>query len=212
MPQFQFEAQAELLFPGGVAAGRVPPDFEKGLIACAGQYLLLPARVLDLIPAYPRDVQNNEDVDAEDDPMQLIGTTDYLINLEWQIDTAGDDGQPFRPDPLPPQAIAFDKAQRGVHYRDADDHCNVGARHLAGGVEKLLRPAVMRVDVQVKEHMFGSLGEVHIAADHPDEDIGPQQGQPAFQCLPKGHGAQAGPVRPVLGRRMIVSSGSSAHR
>lgn len=135
------------------------------------------ARYLDLVPADPRDVKHDQDIDSQHDPVQLVRVFDHLPDFKWQIDAAGDDGQPLSPCALLPQSVALNEAQGGVRDRNAKNVEDAGAGKFADGVEKLVREMPVRIDVQVKQDVFGGVLEVDVVANHANEDVGADQRQ-----------------------------------
>src|SRR5208337_5158480 len=98
--------------------------FCRASAACLGLPL---ARRLDFIPTHPPDIENDQDVDTQDCPVEFAGPANYFVNFEWKVDASGDDGQPLRPRALPPQTVAFSEAKSSVANGDSGDHGYAGA-------------------------------------------------------------------------------------
>ena len=86
--------------------------------------------------------------------MKFVGMANYFVDFEREVHASGDDGQPLRPRPLSPQAVAFSKPQSGIGNGDGADHGHVGGRDLVGSVQKFLRPMTAGIDVQREENML----------------------------------------------------------
>jgi len=169
------------------------------------------SRGFDLVPAHPRDVQHHQNVDAQDDHVQLVGMANQLIDFKRNVETAGNDGQPLRPDALPPQAVAFDKTQQGIGDGHAENGGDAGVRHLVGGIQELLRNPVVRADVEEVEDVLSGFFEVDIAPDEPDQDIGRHQRQPSLERLDKRNRPQARPMGVASPDLAFVHGGDTAH-
>jgi len=182
----------------------------KGALRCLA-FAPRPASDFDLVPSHPRDVQHNQNVDGQDDPMQLVGVLEHLPHFKWDIQTAGADGQPFRPDTLSPQAVAFQETQRGVGDGDAQDHPDAGAGEFLDGVQELVREMAGWIDVKEEEDVLSSFFEVNIVADHADENVSADQSQHALQGLDECNRAQARSMSAPQHYFSIVRCGDTAH-
>src|SRR5580704_322030 len=166
----------------------------------------------NFVPTYPGDIEHYENIDAQDDPVQFIGMPDQFIDFKRKIDTAGDDGQPLCPSPLPPQSVALAESQRGIGNRDGRDHGDAGARYLVSDAQKLFRqPVVIGIDVKEKQNVLGSVFEVHIAPDHVNENVAGKQRQTSFERLNDRDGSEPGAVRVPPQSLLPAYGGAAGH-
>ena len=124
---------------------------------------------------------------------------DDAVDLEWQVDRAGDDGEPFSPDARSPQAISLDEAQDGISEGDRQHCLGFDVHHLGGRIQHRLADAKIRIDVQEVEQVFGHVLDVYVALQDEDKADCCQHGEYALQRLDGSDGPQPSAVGISLG-------------
>ena len=165
----------------------------------------------DFVPSHPRDIKNHKNIDPQYCPMESVRVPNQLVNLEREIEAARDDGQPLGPGALPPQAITFQESQDGIRERDSPYHGDAGNRHLVGGMNHLLRPVVLRVDMEKEEDVFRCLAEIDVAPPHGNERVRDDHRQASLERLEDGDGSEASPMRVPPRSLLPAYGGAAAH-
>jgi hypothetical protein len=76
-------------------------------------------------------------------------------------------------------------------------------------MDNLLRPVVLRVDMEKEEDVFRGLAEVDVAPPHGNEGIGYDHRQASLERLKDGDGSKASPMC-MRSRQLLRADGSAA--
>jgi len=71
-----------------------------------------------IAPEHEGDGHDDNEVGEQRRNAHPGDASDDLINFERQVNSAADEGEPFRPGPAKPEAVCFDEAKNGIHKPD----------------------------------------------------------------------------------------------
>jgi len=140
-------------------------------------------------PQGVKEVANHQKVAEENAPFNEGSLTHQLENLDGQIRAAGNDGEPFRPQPLAPQSIGFHKSNSGIEKRRASQKNEVSVVEVGSGLDENARVMMGRIEMELQYDRLGRF--LSVVMDQSEEAEPDQHDQQSLASFKERHGAQA---------------------
>src|SRR6266446_708713 len=86
-----------------------------------------------------KDESDHEHVRAEHDQFSPAKTVNHLAEFCRDVDSAAEDGKPFHPFPVVPQAIGLDEPHGRVNYRGRGEDPEPAVTELSGKMQEYSR-------------------------------------------------------------------------
>ena len=102
-----------------------------------------------------RHVEDDRQVGGEDEQLHPRNLAKQFVDFDWDVEAAGDEGEPFGPAALMPESIGFHAANDGVEQGGACDHPEIRIGHATRGIDEDMGIMARGVEVAVTNESFG---------------------------------------------------------
>src|SRR5260370_12419126 len=101
-----------------------------------------------------KDKSDHERVRAEHDQFSPAKTVNHLAEFCRDVDSAAEDGKPFHPFPVVPQAIGLDEPYGRVSYRGRGEEPEPAVTELSGKMQEYSRKMTGRVQMEMPDQFL----------------------------------------------------------
>jgi len=137
-----------------------------------------------------KDESDHEHVCAEHDQFGPAKTVNHLAEFCRDVDSAAEDGKPFHPFPVVPQAIGLDEPYGRVSYRGRGEEPDPAVTELSGKMQEYSRKMASRVQMEMPDQSLGH--GLNVAMCQGKQTQPCRQDQHAFGTLDERHNPQSG--------------------